>query len=332
MGDSKWVGLSVLFAACVYGGSGDGGSGGASPRSDAGVAGDANMASDASIAEQLERYTLEDSERTAEQPYAPGMDLVVDNVNGDIVLEPGEAGVIAATFTPFTYRGHDRESEAHEDLLTGWSGEVLDQGDQLTVVSHQLGDWEEVGTTLTVRVPPEFDGAIRVVNHGAGSIAESDIDLDDGAVASAWSVRMESLGLGLCNLDGAPSIVETYASCRGPIEITNVTDDVTAYSDGLSSDDPFAVRVSFAAISADATGGEIESTQGHVELDLPSHGDFQVTATSNEAGLVNAVALPETCALSGSTLSCGSAGAIFAVSAGTDDSFDPANVNISFNP
>ncbi len=324
------LGLFVLASAC---GAETGDSTGAEP--DAGA--DAGSELEAGVeagtpAEALERYMDPDAQMTLQRPYASGMDLVVDNVKGDILLVPGEAGTVVAVFEPFTYRGGTQESEAILDLENGLSVDVRTEGDQIVVESLQLGEWEELGATLTVALPPEFDGAIRVVNRSAGNIDEANIDIDEGAAASAFSVSMESQGLGDCNLDGAPSIIDTNASCRGRIEITNVSDDVTAYSDGyISSSDPFAIRVHLAGISADASGGEIESTEGNVELNLPPDGNFRIAAVPNASGAFNVVTPPDGCDLAESSLSCGAGGAIFSVSAGTDDSFDAGNVNISFN-
>jgi hypothetical protein len=47
--------------------------------------------------------------------------------------------------------------------------------------------------------------------------------------------------------------------------------------------------------------------------------------------MLNVVTPPAGCEVSGYSLSCGTGGAIFVVSAGTGDTVDPANVNISFN-
>ncbi|HVJ13943.1 MAG TPA: hypothetical protein VM686_00820 [Polyangiaceae bacterium] len=304
-----------------------GGSGGASSPT-AGAGAGAGTAGTANGPEALQRFTGTDV--TSSQPYVAGMDLVVDHVKGLIRLVPGEPGVVSATFSPFTYRGASAETEATEDMMTGWSGEVLTEGNEISVISQQLG-WDEVGAELTVEVPPEFDGAIKVVNQAAGEIEEADIAIDEGAVASAWSVHLQSLGLGDCDLDGAPTVKDTVVECRGVIEITNVSDDVTAYSDGLvGSDAPFGVRVFFAAISAEASGGDIESTDGNVELNLPAEGSFQITATPNADGAVNVVTPPDGCLASGNTVACGTGGAVYIASAGTD-SLQAANVNMDFH-
>lgn len=290
---------------------------------------------DATCAESLERYTRDGSDQTYSEAYEPGMNVVVDNIKGDIFVRPGNAGVVEIVASPFTYRGHSKDTEAGDDITNGWSGTIEAADGQITFITYQQGGWDEVGTTLTVFLPPEFDGALRVVNQGAGNLEEADIDIsDDGAgspLGSAHSLTVESMGLGECNINGVPSVTSTTASCRGEIEITNVSDNVTAHADGIASDsDPYMVRVSFAGISADATGGEISTTEGHVELNMPADGNFQITAAPNEDGVVNIADVPDGCEASDNVVSCGTADASYIVNAGTDDTFDPANVNIDF--
>jgi hypothetical protein len=289
---------------------------------------------EATCAESLERYTRDGSDTTAEQPYEDGMDLVIDSVKGNIEVVPGDPGVVVATFSPFTYRGHSKDAEAGEDITSGWSGEVVTEGNQITVITYQLGGWDEVGANIKVWVPPEFNGAIKGVIQAEGSIeSEGNISFEEGAVGSAWSAHLESYGLaGTCNLDGSPTITETYASCEGEIEITNVSDNVTALSTGMADDaDPYRVRVSFAAISETATGGEMRTEQGHIELNMPSEGNFQVTAAPNEDGVFNLTGAPDACESSDTTVSCGTGAAVFLATAGTDDSLDPGNVNVDFH-
>ncbi len=284
---------------------------------------------DATCAESLEVYPGDEETLTAD--YMPGMDLTIEQVKGDILLVPGEPGVVTAIFKPFTYRGHSKDAEAAEDLASGISKEVRTDGNVVVVETLQTGGWDEVGAALTVAIPPEFDGALRVTNHSVGNLDEANIDTEPGAVGNAFAVHMESQGLGFCDLDGTPLIVDTYAACRGEIEIVGVSDNVTAYSDGIISDDENAVRVSWSAIS-DTASGEIESTDGQIELNLPSTGNFTIAAATNADGAVQMNPAPDGCELSAdNVLTCGTGDAQFVVSAGTEDDFDPANVNISWN-
>ena len=285
---------------------------------------------DASCAESLE--TTYGPEVTAEQPYELDMDLTIDGIKGEIVLEPGTAGVVSVTFKPFTIRGHGKDADAQEDLDHGWVSDVRTEGNAVVVETQQNGESDEVGAIIKVQVPPEFNGAIRIVNHAAGETGQGDISIEEGGAASAHAVYMEAHGLGDCNLDGAPSITDTEANCDGEIEIVNVSDNVTAFGRGTILDDAaYGVRVSFAGISEDAVGGEIESQHGNVELNLPADGNFQITAAPNADGAVQMATPPDSCEASDNVLSCGTGAAIFIVSASTDSSLDPGNVNMDFH-
>jgi hypothetical protein len=288
--------------------------------------------SDASCAQSLKTFT--GTPETLETDYSENMDLNIYGVKGAIVLQPGVAGKVSVLFEPFTVRGHDKEADAQEDLTTGWTKDVRTDADlnQVIVETHQNGESDEVGAVMHIDVPPEFNGAITIVNRSAGNADDGRISIEGGGAASAWSVSMESLGLGDCNLDGSATITSTNVNCQGVVEITNVTDNVTAYGRGTMLDDPFGVRVSFVAITDAATGGEITSEYGNVELNMPGDGNFQITGVpANEGAVQTGGTVPDTCEVSDNVISCGSGAAIFLANAGIDEGFDPANVNVDFH-
>jgi hypothetical protein len=306
---------------------------------------------DAVCAESLERYTESAINETITVPYEPGTSLVVDNIKGHIHVcaeneQPNNAdacggadaiaGEISVLFVPFTFRGHSKDAEARAEM-EGLMKTVQDDGaGTITVRTDPAeGSSDEVGATLYVRLPPEFDGNLKVVNQGFGNVEEADIIVDTVSMSPYVYVQSDH-GLGDCDVDGAPTVVNTEAYCRGQIEITNVSDNVTADSTGPFTDgDDFAVRVDWAGISDAATGGTIRSDEGHIELDVPSTGNFSIAATSNVDGAVNEEGTqPSTCSTEGAgtskTLTCGTGGATFTVTAATEESFDGGNVNIVY--
>jgi hypothetical protein len=287
---------------------------------------------DATCAESLE--TTYGTEVTMEQPYDADMDLTIESVKGEVILVLGDPGVVSVDLKPFTVRGHSKDVDAQEDLEQGWSGDVRTEGNAVVVETLQTGESDEVGANLYVRVPPEFNGAIRIVNHSVGEVDVGKISIQEGAAASAWSVSMESFGLGDCNLDGSVTIIDTFVDCEGEVEITNVSDNVTALGRGTILDNaPFGVRVSFAGISADAEGGEIASEHGNVELNMPADGNFQITAAPNADGALQfgGSTLPPDCESSDNVVSCGTGAAVYLVSASTESNLDPGNVNVDFH-
>jgi len=283
---------------------------------------------DATCAESLE--TTYGPHETLEATYDVNMDLNVDGVKGEILVVPGTAGVVRVTFKPFTVRGHSKDADAQEDLEQGWIKDVRVEGNAVVVETFQNGESDEVGAAMEIELPPEFNGAINIMNRSVGEVDQGRVIIND--VASAHSVHVESLGLGLCDIDGAPSVTNTYVSCEGIVEVVNVSDNVTVFAEGtILDDEPFGARVSFAGIAEGATGGEIESQHGHVELNLPGDGHFQITAAANEEGEVLMNPAPDTCEASDNVVTCGNGDAIYIVSAGTADSLDPGNVHIDFH-
>jgi hypothetical protein len=129
--------------------------------------------------------------------------------------------------------------------------------------------------------------------------------------------------LGSCTLAGAPSVTTTNVTCDGTTKVFNVSDNVTIHTTGLETDN--AVELSIASISDTATGGTIDSEDGSIVLTLPSAGNYSVAAQSPTQGTVDFGTAPAGCnvqtagdAGNSATLTCNSAGANYAVTAGTD--------------
>lgn len=289
----------------------------------------------ATCAESLTRFTDSDANKTMQVDYMPGMDLVIHGTKGNIHVNPGSAGVVAATFTPFVQLGHSRANDAKnmmENLLTvdvSASGNTVNV---TTVADYAAGASDELGATIELALPPEFDGNLTVTNDGHGNAEESNIAVN--AVGSAISATLTSYDLGDCDLDGAPSIVNTTVNCDGLIEITNVSDNVTAHSTSAFTDDQLAdVRVTFAGISDTATGGTISTKNGRIELGFPLTGNYTIVANANADGVVNEGTLPTGCMVSGAgnakQVTCGTGGASYDINAGSDDAFG-ANIDIGY--
>ncbi len=298
---------------------------------------------DATCAESLVRYTVSGANETLTQPYTAGMSLVVDNVKGHVRIneDPGAAGEVSITVEPFTYRGNSKDAEAKDEMTSklGKSFEADANDPNLLIFrTDQLdGASDELGATIYVSLPPEFNGNLKLNSSGAGNVEEGDIIAN--YVASAILVDMNSGDLGDCDLDGSPTVVNTVANCDGQVEITNVSDNVDVHTTGeFQDDEPFAIRVAWAGISDTATGGTISTDEGHVELAIPSTGNFTMVAAANYGGTVQETNTPDTCMSSGDqstsdTVTCGTNGGTFTVTAGADDAFEnPANVYLDFVP
>jgi hypothetical protein len=291
---------------------------------------------DAVCAESLKKFTVAGTKQTLEVEYEPGRDLVVDNIKGTIRVNEGlDAGVIRITFEPFTYRGHTKDAEARDDIENKFSAsfEWVEEDDAyIARTDRAKGSSDELGAEITVELPPEFDGALRVVNQGGGEVNPGNVIVNFTALSPSVTLENKSL-VGDCDLDGAETVKWTKARCGGNIEIRGISDNVDVVSTGLETG--LDILVQFASISDDAEGGTIKSDDGQVDVIFPPGANFSVDASTGE-GVVTLFDVPDTCEVEGDDSSksivCGSDGnAVYTIQAGLDG-VGEAPLNLDFEP
>jgi hypothetical protein len=291
---------------------------------------------DAVCAESLKKFTVAGAEQTLELDYEPGRDLVVDNIKGTIHVNEGlDAGVITITFDPFTYRGHSKDAEAKDDIENKFSASfewVEDDNAYIARTDRGEGSSDELGAEITVELPPEFDGVLRVVNQGGGEVNPGNVIVNYTALSPTVNLENKS-SVGDCDLDGAETVTRTTADCGGQIEIRGISDNVDVVSTGLETD--LDILVEFASISDDAAGGSIKSDDGQVDVIFPPDSNFSVDASTGE-GVVTLFDLPDSCNAEGEDASqsvvCGADGsALYTIQAGLDGVGD-APLNLDFEP
>jgi hypothetical protein len=294
---------------------------------------------DAVCAESLKKFTIAGAEETLEVDYEPGSgDLVVDNIKGTIHVDQGlDAGVISITFEPFTYRGHSKDAEAKDDIENKFSKSfefVEADGAYIARTDRGEGSTDELGAEITVNLPPEFDGALRIVNQGGGEVNPGNVIVNYTALSSTVHLENKS-SVGDCDLDGSATVTTTTADCGGSIEIRGIADNVDVVSTGLETD--LDILVEFASISDDATGGSIKSDDGQVDVIFGNVAadelNFAVDASTGE-GAVTLFDLPDVCTAEGEDASqsivCGADGsALYTIQAGLDG-VGEAPLNLDF--
>src|SRR5215207_268147 len=126
---------------------------------------------DAKCAESLTAFEADESVETV--PYVDGASVTINGLYGDIAILPGSAGEVSTTFKPFNYRGNGQEEDARRELDENLDLRVdhdLDGSGDVTITTDRHDATNGLGSHITVRLPPEFNGVLIVENAGEGVI------------------------------------------------------------------------------------------------------------------------------------------------------------------
>jgi hypothetical protein len=284
---------------------------------------------DAKCAESLKAFEATESVETV--PYVDGANLTINGLYGDIAILPGSAGKLTTTFKPFNYRGHDQEEDARRELEENLDLRVdhdLDGTGDVTITTDRHDATNGLGSHITVRLPPEFNGILIVENEGNGVINQGLIDVQ--SVGEATTLNVTNHGLDRCNVlrgeDDEPSIVsnlnDVNVRCEADIFVRGVNDNVVVRS--VSPPFHSDVRVDIVGVSPDAIGGSIIGDNSNVQVTFPVMGDYDVVASAGDGASMSRVE-PGECEASpfdyaGISLTCGAGGPTYEISAtGVDD-------------
>lgn len=296
---------------------------------------------DAVCAESLEAF--ESDAVLDEVDYVAGGSLTIQGKYGDIAVLEGDAGVVKTTFQPFNYRGHEHKDEAlleieenlQLDMSADADGNINITTDRTDSVTGGLG------SHITVYLPPEFDGVLIVENEGDGTINQGNISVE--SVGQAQVLNVVNHGLENCNIlrpegkddEAVPpsTLLDTDVRCEADITVRAVNDNVVVHSRHPSFHSN--VRVEIASISADATGGEITGDNSSIEVQMPTVGDYVISASAAGEGAHIGRVVAGDCETTSSDetnleLSCGAGGPVYTVSASDSDDLndDTAFVNV----
>jgi hypothetical protein len=266
--------------------------------------------------------------------WSAGGTVAINGEFGKITVKSGAADTVGAHFVPFSYRAYDKKDAAMADLALV-RGDVVANGDGVDVTGWVDGTHgSNTGAHITVTLPPNFDGALIVKNRGDGSVSshkEFDVTVDFVGQASLLDVRTNSK-LGDCRISGSASVVKSEVHCGSFVRLHGVSDfvNVSTRFGAVIGD---AIDVKLASISS-AGGGSLQSVDGSIVLSVPSGGVYSVQAVSSAGGTVQvnpaADCSVEAAAETSKTLSCGTGGPNYTVTAGTDSVGD-SNVTLNFH-
>lgn len=292
---------------------------------------------DAKCAESLKAF--EATPEVIEHKYVAGASLTIDGVYGDITILPGEAGTVSTTFKPFNYRGHDQETDARRELDDNLDRNAdADADGNITVTTDRHDATNGLGSHITVRIPPEFDGTLIVQNAGDGVINQGLIDIQ--TTAEATTLNVVNHGLGNCQVlageEDEASIVSSLTDvdvrCEASILVRGVNDNVVVLGESSAFHNDIIVEIM--SIGPDATGGQIEGPNSHVQVTFPLAGDYEVVSHAEGVGAHIGTVRPGECeeVVSDETdlqLTCGAGGPVYDVSATDDDADDDEESRIN---
>jgi hypothetical protein len=265
----------------------------------------------------LERFDGEKVEPDP-RPYVLGMDVTVDALYGSIQTVEGRAGEVSVVFEPFVHRPPDEEVEALEDLESSFEYAFESEGNAIEVMSDRRGAANDLGADITVRLPPEFEGALLVHNRGDGPV-------DPGGALLAWylgnatAVDVVTENGGDCFVTSDGSVFYTRAHCDGPIKLQGVSDELDVASTGSGGD----VSVFLTKVGGATAGGAITSEDGSIELRFPDGSAFSVQAEIASSGRIHAQLIQsDACVIEHDSaksqrFTCGGGGAEYVATAGT---------------
>ncbi len=277
------------------------------------------------VAKSLKRFKGEPQVKSV--PWSAGESVEVQGVHGDIVVLEGTGNEVVVTFEPFSYRAHDSGDAARQEMSENLVLSVeMDAG--VSIVTARDGGNDGLGARIVVALPPSFDGHLSVENAGASSINPGNLDVQ--FVGASPKVSLLNEGTGSCDLSGGASVTTTDVVCGGAAQVRGVADDVSITTMGLETGTAIVLELS--AIGPNATGGKVVSRDGSIEVTFPVTGAYSVVASSPTQGEVEFGTPPSSCNVAASspwTLSCGSGGASYTLTAG-DQGLGESHVKVSY--
>lgn len=266
----------------------------------------------------LERFDGEEVEPDP-LPYVLGMDVTIDALYGSIETVEGFEGEVSVAFEPFVYRAPDDEEAARDELENAFVYAFATEENAIAVTTSRSDAADALGADITVRLPPEFDGALVVRSRGDGPVYPGAFLAPYVADATSVDVRAENGVDCFVNSDG--SVFSTRAHCDGPILLRGVSDELDVASTGLDG----GVIVFLSSVAGEIAGGTITTEDGNIELGFPDGAEFSVQAEIAGSGRINAQLIDssacdiETESPKSKLFTCGEGGPHYAATSGTRD-------------
>lgn len=278
----------------------------------------------------LTKFTGDPVNKTAE--WTPGTDIKIESNFGEITVIQGASNTVEVTYEPFSYRAHDAEPEARDDIALHFKTEEIGDANGVIVKHFRDGGGSSLGANMTVKIPPNFDGKLWVTNHGNGDVSNDDgFDADVDFVGNAFALEVRAnADIGSCHIQGAPSVKHSVVDCGDFVRLNDVSDHVNIRTRfGANTDD--AVNFRIVSVSPDAPDSIIETEDGTVAADFPATGNYSIQAHTTQGVVsVGDTSCGVQVASEGSkTVTCGSGGPNYVINAGKD-SLGDSHVNLAF--
>jgi hypothetical protein len=200
-------------------------------------------------------------------PYQAGGSVTISTVYGNVTVEGGApAGTVEVIFKPFDFEAYDEKELATRQMNENLDLQLHDGANVDITAARKGSPTNGLGTSITVKLPPEFDGNLTIMNQGEGPLAnDGEFDVEVNTVAKAKTVTVTNkAALGDCTVNGAASVLSTGVSCRDDVMVHGVSDDVNITTEA-------DVMLSVAQVSPSAKGGKVNVTgSGNIEATFPA--------------------------------------------------------------
>jgi hypothetical protein len=183
--------------------------------------------------------------------------LTIRGVNGRIEVSEGADDVIAAEFRPFVLIADDATDSEEQNELDKLHGTVeLDETSRTVTVETARDDdvLSSLGADITVSIPPNFDGPLRVEQNNGPVVVES------AAHARGFTMVSEN------------------GSCDVGLGSARAVDLLCGFGD---------LTVNVPVIAQNFESATLRTGRGDIELRFPADGVFSVRALSNTGGSVD---------------------------------------------
>jgi hypothetical protein len=256
-------------------------------------------------------------------PYAPGKNVLVQGVNGEIEVRQGTvSNGVAVTVTPFIFRAHDTPNEEAAANMEKLIVDVRTDAAENVVVktTRASGSHTMLGGNVIVELPIGFDGELHVHNgNGTTTVKYVGDALLLDILSENGSVTVENGG----NVDALTAKsrngrIDVRAGSVIDLELITENGRVDATVSSVSwlniRSGNGTITAGFGAFgdgSARTEQALIGTQNGDVNLSLPAAGAFSVRATAAES--VNFGSIPTACseesaAENSKTLTCNDGG------------------------
>jgi len=192
--------------------------------------------------------------------YVAGGDVTIDGRNGDIDVQQGSAGTVTAVFKPFVMRAADTPDSEIQANLAQLNIEAGGDASLITLkTTRASGAPNTLGADIVVTLPPEFNGALRIIQDNGR------VNVGFAGVATHVGINSNN---GQCDFNAGTAARTVDITCdngdiTGAIPVPADAANSTVTSGNGSIDLTFGTGATPFNVSAQAMdGGTVTTTLG----------------------------------------------------------------------